>query len=788
MRLSLMNLGSSTEDSVTLFLRIYNGSSQRIYTDSVTIRNWLPGTTRDTSFHDFVPQQAQVSFRFVAYTSLASDQNRTNDTLTTTVSSKYLSDSKATNVVFPPPDTVLDRRVSFQPACTFQTVGVEDMYDMPIRVEIHQCSDGTVVFRADTIADALYSDSGARVFRFPSSQGSYNVQNLKPGCYRIVFIARQSDDGDRSNDSASAEFSIRDVAAPDRGNDVALTRIYEPGTLQRVLLSKSIQPRVSIYNYGPNDESPVAVVGMVRDQSGTIVYRDTVIVPLISAQTSADVTFRTYQPTVLGMIYTFIAYSVAPLDTNRWNDTSRVQFLTRAYQDESVSTILVPSAGSIIPHGADVRPQIVCGIVTGVKPSAPVQLTAIVYHNGAIVRSSSYSVDASYFDSAAVYYTFPYSLAHMIAGLDTGQYSMCVAGNFHDDNPNNDSAWTSFRINRAHDLRADSINCGDLLGRLRVGVAAPVHALFTSLGMLNETAVIVHLTVRLNDSAEVYRDSTTVALWNAGTTVTLPFKDLTITVPGTYILQAIVSAADDELPFNDTVRRTLSGRYSYDVSADTLMLNFPSDSIPYRSDLHIMGVFSHHGIEVSQQYAVRAEMRSCSSGSLAFRVDTVVTELNPLVMSDTMNFPSSQVVYSTRTLAPGCYRLAVIAHDGFDGNRSNDTVYQEITIVSPTSVPDASAPTVFSLDAPFPNPCDGELTVRYTLAARASVQFSVRDMLGRVVFAHTDESVPAGEQRRTLTLPPLSDGSYVLTVSARQTSGIVHTEARTISVVHASAR
>lgn len=780
------NVGSSTENGVKLYMRIYDGKMQRIYSDSVTMNNWLSGEVRDTTFKDFLPQLAQTTFTMIAFTALANDQYRYNDTLQTRVSSKYLSDSKAVAVLVPSPDTTIEQHSSFSPVGSFQTLGVQDMYDMPIRVEIHRCSDGVVVFRADTTADALYGDSAAKPFRFPAAQGSNDTRKLVPGCYRIAVIARQGDDGDRTDDTAYSYFSVAGVVDTThvKTHDLAVTRIYAPKEQQQFLMSTSVIPTVSVFNYGSSTETSVLVVGLVKDAYGTIVWRDTVTVAAINSGTSVDASFKSYQPTVLYMPYTFRAYPVVAGDLITADDTLSVHFTTRPYQDESVSLILYPPKDMVLVTKQRFKPTVLCGFITGEKPTSPIQLTAIFYRAGVFSYSAYVSLPASYYDSSSFAYTFPTSLADHLAALDSGEYQLCIAANFHDDNPLNDSAWTSFYVRRGHDLRADSIMVGDALDRLKVGVASPLKARFTNVGMLNESNAKVSIAIYRGDSVEVYHDTERVALWNAGTSLVLPFKDFTPDNPGSYSVIARAVLASDENSVNDAIKRLVVGRFANDVAAEELWINYPADSIPYGSDIRITGVFGIQGMESPSMYPVRAELHSCSSGALAFRVDTVIDVSDPTIMLDTIPFPMEQSLYSTRTVAPGCYRLYVIARSGIDQNRANDTVEMPITILSGTSETHAGLPLTFSLSPNFPNPFDRQTSLRYTLPLDAVVRITVRDLLGRVVFGNNGGVETVGEHITVLNMNSIPEGAYVVTLTATEASGLTHVASRTVTLVH----
>lgn len=64
----------------------------------------------------------------------------------------------------------------------------------------------------------------------------------------------------------------------------------------------------------------------------------------------------------------------------------------------------------------------------------------------------------------------------------------------------------------------------------------------------------------------------------------------------------------------------------------------------------------------------------------------------------------------------------------------------------------------------FPNPAGQTLGVNYAIATGSDVTMEIVDLSGRVVFAHTQQSVPSGVQHTDISLDEFSSGSYLLRV------------------------
>src|SRR2546423_8403925 len=183
------NTGTSDETNVKLFVIIKNPFGAIIYRDSVTVPHWLSNHSFDTSFKDFTPTMLGT-YHFTGIAVLSTDENRSDDTMNSNVYSRYEADAAAISILEPQPNEAKFEKHSFRLSGTFQSVGVTDFFEMPVRVRITRCSDNILVFQSDTLMPEVYADSAPMKMVFPSKEGIYNVGALSPGCYKIAIIAR----------------------------------------------------------------------------------------------------------------------------------------------------------------------------------------------------------------------------------------------------------------------------------------------------------------------------------------------------------------------------------------------------------------------------------------------------------------------------------------------------------------------------------------------------------------------------------------------------------------------
>jgi hypothetical protein len=84
---------------------------------------------------------------------------------------------------------------------------------------------------------------------------------------------------------------------------------------------------------------------------------------------------------------------------------------------------------------------------------------------------------------------------------------------------------------------------------------------------------------------------------------------------------------------------------------------------------------------------------------------------------------------------------------------------------------DPSAPTVFALAAPSPNPTAGAAVVSFDVPTASSVSVSVYDLLGRRVAVLAEGVMPAGHHTSRLEAGRIAPGVYVVRMTAADGGG-----------------
>ena len=201
------NIGVNNQTGVPVAIYIRNPQGLTVYRDTQILNNWLSSEIRDTDFKDFTPTQNGL-YTICAFAMLPSDQLHVDDTACSLFTVAYEANVTAISVFNPDDQEEKPERKRFQVGAYFQSTGARDLFDVPVRVRILRCSDDALVFQADTIMPELNVDAGAVKMYFPSVQGIYDIAKLTPGCYKVCAIAKQIDDGDRTDDTTCTFFGI----------------------------------------------------------------------------------------------------------------------------------------------------------------------------------------------------------------------------------------------------------------------------------------------------------------------------------------------------------------------------------------------------------------------------------------------------------------------------------------------------------------------------------------------------------------------------------------------------
>ena len=207
--ITFRNIGGSAQTNVPLLAVIEDQTGAVVYRDTEYALSWPSGQTRDVTFKNWSLTNVGP-YTFYGIALLPTDQVRANDTISETVRIRYDYDAATVGIINPQPGEQKPYTLAWQPTVYFQSHGSQDLFNVPVRVQIRRCSDGGLVFQADSTAEALNYDIFEQKFSFPSKQGVYDISKIPSGCYTMCAMTLLPNDADRTNDTACTQFTVVD--------------------------------------------------------------------------------------------------------------------------------------------------------------------------------------------------------------------------------------------------------------------------------------------------------------------------------------------------------------------------------------------------------------------------------------------------------------------------------------------------------------------------------------------------------------------------------------------------
>jgi hypothetical protein len=774
------NNGLKDQTNQTVYTLILGNTGLVIYRDSQTISTWPAGSTRNLTFKDFQTKNTGET-KIIAYTALSNDANRANDTMVLKVRMANGTDARSVVVLNPAADTTIDQHSAFRPIGCLWNAGATDLFDVPVRVEIRSCTNLSLVYRADTTVEALLLDSLPIAFQLPTAQGTYDVSKLAPGCYRQAVITRVGDDGDRTDDTAYANFTIVSHAAP---HNVKVAAIVSPLSLPAHTAGI---PVIRIQNTGSFPETSVAVSAVVRDPQGIVIYRDSTIVASITPGASVNVQLSSFSPNTLGL-FSITATADLSADGDLGDNSVTQSFSVGQFEDLAVLSISDPDVNEMKSELVQFTPKVMCQWTRGGKPSAPIfmRMQIVSLATPQLVFQTDTMIAASAVDNNAFSVTLPSAKGSMNTGtLVSGAYSITVFRTQADSNRLNDTAHSTFSVRAVHDLQALSPIAPTSNERIAIHQYQPVSFQFKNAGLSDEPGVKAGVVILDSVGSVVYRDEQTFASFDYGKVQNLAFKSWIPSTLGSYREIGYVSDAADKNRTNDSLALSLVVAYPVDLQVVRIVSPSLNEQVNEGSPVIVTAMFSSHSVSSVTNVPVHLQIRSCSSSVVQMTIDTSVALLEPDGLPHLCEFPSVQGGVDTRSLPQGCYSVDVIVHRTDDGDHSNDTATTMFSVVPLSSVNDPiTHPHVFTLSPNFPNPFDRQTTLRYELPNDGVMRIGVRDLSGRQVVPDVVEYEAAGSHTQVLVIDNVADGAYVVTLSVTDAARHSHSASRIVTVTH----
>lgn len=216
------NSGQSGESLVQALVFARNQEDSIVYSD-VRFMALASLETRDVTFANFTPNGLGV-FRVVGMSVLSGDERKSDDSLVHKIFRGFAGDVTTLAITNPESGEEINEGQTFTPTATFRWQGgFTGKTNIPARIDIRLCGDTTVLFTSSITIPALNADMGKKTHSFPSQNGSMDVRNLAPGCYRATVTVMADGDTFADNDTTSVMFTILPGESVQRASNTQIT-------------------------------------------------------------------------------------------------------------------------------------------------------------------------------------------------------------------------------------------------------------------------------------------------------------------------------------------------------------------------------------------------------------------------------------------------------------------------------------------------------------------------------------------------------------------------------------
>lgn len=769
-----LNAGSTPQYKVVTSVVIRDTRGVILF-DSVRIIDTFPEQYPiEVSYGEWTPV-LNGAFYLTAACNVKNDEVPENDTLKVKNGVWYETDTRVITVLSPNAADPALHRVKFDLVGSFHSVGSHDLYEIPARVQIRRCTDGALVFRADTIIPALLFDSLPVTFRFPPRQGSYDVRTLSPGCYTVAMIVRHPSDGDRTNDTAYSKFTISPHTLPD---DVQADTILSPA-YDTAAVGEAVPIQVRFSNTGANYQPSSRVRVRIGDNNGKLVYQDSALINAFEPRTSRTVTFRSFTPN-LWRTYSITASIDLPQDSFELNDAVAKKLVVGPPCDVILERIVKPVPGEIKPARSPM-PITIRGRWDGSRDSRDVGF-ALEFRRCAdtalVTKLSGYARLPHTGTASDVLLNILPSDTSRIRSMLPGCYDLTLYSRENEDiDRSNDTVRTTFEFRHTHDLVVRSILSPTERSNHEQRPVA-IQAMIENAGTDRQPLTYVSATVRDSTGSIVYVDSVHQFEWPGATARTIDFEPFVPPVHGYYAVYVTAVIAADEYEQDNE----LKSRFYFGTDPGEFSIVKVLDP-PDGARLKEGEAFKPRVI------VVRSGGYGLNPVSLTMRLTKFDDEYFGQSLSDTTAFLRPGVLDTVRfseygvdslVYPVGRYAVFVYPHGPIDDNPVNDTLTTYFEVGGQADVTeflDDDSRVVVS-----PNPADEVLAISYEPGGAASTEIQLSSLTGMILHSESVRN-SSTKEHQAIWVRHLPSGSYTLTLTHMSSNRSSWTEQYRVQIV-----
>jgi hypothetical protein len=298
-----------------------------------------------------------------------------------------------------------------------------------------------------------------------------------------------------------------------------------------------------------------------------------------------------------------------------------------------------------------------------------------------------------------------------------------------------------------------------------VPLALPISisATINNLGANAESTIKVIATVNKRNGSVIYADTFLIGALAPSSKVDISFNKTFMSLYKDiwYDLSVVSELSSDEEHSDDTSRQSVASRYMSNMMAESVV-EPQNDAVELvSSNFHVIGSFKNIGAQDLSAVPVRVEIRSINNNKpLVFKADTIVDKI--YIDSPTVQvvFPEVQQGYDIKSIPIGKYRVAIIARQPDESDRTNDTAYSIFSIANDLSkVSQVLRNFNISISR---NPISAYAHLNLHLNTPASIYATIYDVTGREVLRLSSLESVSGDESIPFDVDKIPNGVYYL--------------------------
>ena len=532
--------------------------------------------------------------------------------------------------------------------------------------------------------------------------------------------------------NAIDSFPVNDTARVTvevvRSNDLGIVSIIRPRDSSIYERNQVFRPYLNYRNFGLGDQDSTVVTCAITDESGSVIYRDTVIRPLPKFST-IQALFKDFKAPNKAQTLTFDAKTWIAGDQDTTNDRISTQFFIKTKTDLALVAIKDPVKDSLYLLGDTISPKVtVVNIGNTIVPATAQLFYRIVNSTGAEVYFDSTTIGNTLAIDNRTDVNFP---DFVFFNIKDAYNAVCFIKLPTDGEAGNDTLRTNFNASAKN-----SISLGDItlpthnqVYQLNIDTVFPSFSIVNS--GLNDISNPVYYTVTFNNNgSEVYRVSDSITVLLSETSIDIQPMPFVPLITGKIKMKVTIQNVDDEIVSDNELERDFFVSLQNDVAPIAFV--YPEiDSL----------VFANRTYAPKGQFRNLGDSAQRSEFSVSYIISLNGTQLYNSNKNITLDSGSPITVGFDSTFTPttpGTYDMFLITRLGIDQVLTNDTLTGSFVVDF-----HSSAPMIQSYGVKlYPNPSNSTVFISSTNSTIKSVEvFSANGRIIEILKMNHNKSV-----------------------------------------------